>query len=308
MTEAVLQKQKIADFFSYSRKRYNIFLRRKIGQIAPWTEDTILQNYRFCNIFREDDKVTVWFRENIRDHLKDDPRVLLATFAFRLFNLPLSGQSMMAVSWAICGDYYSIFSTEGWAKCRQELARTIKAQEQKVTGAYMTKTPTGLDKTDGCIQVVDWFIKHCGGIAEMVPDQYPSLQAMTEFITEAPFMGPFLAYEVVTDLRHTYLLNKADDIMTWANPGPGAARGLSRMCGLDKDALKRERKADVEVMQDLMQQILYKAQQEIYWPQKWPKWEMREVEHTLCEFDKYERVLNKQGTPRSRYNGTGIIG
>jgi hypothetical protein len=29
--------------------------------------------------------------------------------------------------------------------------------------------------------------------------------------------------------------------------------------------------------------------------------EMREIEHSLCEFDKYERVRNKQGAPRSKY-------
>jgi hypothetical protein len=33
----------------------------------------------------------------------------------------------------------------------------------------------------------------------------------------------------------------------------------------------------------------------------WPIWEMREVEHTLCEFDKYMRVVNGEGFPRGRY-------
>ena len=32
-----------------------------------------------------------------------------------------------------------------------------------------------------------------------------------------------------------------------------------------------------------------------------PPLEMREVEHTLCEFDKYERVRNGEGKPRSIY-------
>jgi hypothetical protein len=42
-------------------------------------------------------------------------------------------------------------------------------------------------------------------------------------------LGPFLAYEIVTDLRFTALLENAPDIMTWANPGPGAKRGITRL-------------------------------------------------------------------------------
>ena len=31
------------------------------------------------------------------------------------------------------------------------------------------------------------------------------------------------------------------------------------------------------------------------------KMEMREIEHSLCEFDKYERVRNGEGKPRGLY-------
>ncbi|GAF76676.1 unnamed protein product [marine sediment metagenome] len=37
------------------------------------------------------------------------------------------------------------------------------------------------------------------------------------------------------------------------------------------------------------------------WPDDWPLWEMREVEHTLCEFDKYERVRLGEGTPKQLF-------
>jgi hypothetical protein len=32
-----------------------------------------------------------------------------------------------------------------------------------------------------------------------------------------------------------------------------------------------------------------------------PMLEMRDIEHSLCEFDKYERVRLGQGRPRSKY-------
>jgi hypothetical protein len=33
----------------------------------------------------------------------------------------------------------------------------------------------------------------------------------------------------------------------------------------------------------------------------WPSWEMRDVEHTLCEFDKYERIRLGEGRTRGVY-------
>jgi hypothetical protein len=38
-----------------------------------------------------------------------------------------------------------------------------------------------------------------------------------------------------------------------------------------------------------------------YLPEWFPKLEMRDIEHSLCEFDKYERARLGHGKPRSRY-------
>ena len=35
----------------------------------------------------------------------------------------------------------------------------------------------------------------------------------------------------------------------------------------------------------------------------YPYWELREIEHCLCEFDKYERIRLGQGRPRTKFNG-----
>jgi len=64
-------------------------------------------------------------------------------------------------------------------------------------------------------------------------------------------VGDFMAYEVVTDLRHTRYLNKAPDINTWAVAGPGAIRGLHRLHGRPyKKALSQEQAC--EEMRELL--------------------------------------------------------
>ena len=89
-----------------------------------------------------------------------------------------------------------------------------------------------------------------------------------------------MSYELVTDLRHTYYLHDAEDIMTWANAGPGAMRGLNRIHGRDLDDTSKKHDWCHE-MRELLN---------IAWMKYSLDFELREIEHSLCEFDKYERV------------------
>ena len=73
----------------------------------------------------------------------------------------------------------------------------------------------------------------------------------------AGFSG-FMAYEVVTDLRHTKWLKNAKDIMTWANPGPGAQRGLNRIHEreLNKTIKKQQLNTEMKHLLDISEPYL----------------------------------------------------
>jgi hypothetical protein len=109
-----------------------------------------------------------------------------------------------------------------------------------------------------------------------------------------------MAYEITSDLRWTYLLENAPDITMWAAPGPGACLGLSKLTAQEMSyGAARDRIAAIEAMQRLV--VLSTAEE--LWPQHWPKWEMREVEHWLCEYAKYYRVKYEGKRMKRRYNG-----
>jgi hypothetical protein len=112
-----------------------------------------------------------------------------------------------------------------------------------------------------------------------------------------------MAFEMVSDMRHTRLLENATDIMTWANPGPGAYRGLLRIFGEPRMNRKGELQQYLakNKMVPLMQELLSRSVAEL--GSKFPKLEMRDIEHSLCEFDKYSRVKNLEGRPRQLYPG-----
>ena len=338
-------------FFAYARERHATHLRRSASMLREdWTKDPILRAYRFCNIFRELDRTTIWFRENVRDRLRDDPEVLLATVLFRWFNRIETGEAIFLQKGLSSFESEPCTVATAWdlrhgAKAKwfaDHLRKTIlhyRGDGPYVTGSYIIKTPDGKSKLDGVLWCIEQFLlqdfpvpgDRDGFLGSSEPLSFQwrgaaeamlgctrigqswSLESTWKWLRQFPYLGDFMAYEIVTDLRHTALLDRAPDTMTWANPGPGAMRGLNRIVG---------RPLDQRIPKDLankeMRLLLEKSRDSWHWPQfedgywviqngefndppvsgDWPTWEMRDVEHTLCEFDKYERARLGQGRPR----------
>ena len=111
-----------------------------------------------------------------------------------------------------------------------------------------------------------------------------------------------MAYEIVCDLRYTDLLENADDIMTWCNPGPGCIRGLYRIA---REEIKNKSNATsppkLKDWLDRMRWLLSHAKNRL--PTHRKRLEMRDIEHSLCEFDKYERARLDDGKLKRKYKG-----
>jgi hypothetical protein len=313
----------VAKFFEYARKRQQITIDRAAGKPQPWTRDKILQKYRFCSVFREDDKTTKWFADHVREPMnkKRDGRIMLATVLFRMFNRIETGEAMFCDDDLLGGhSAFDQFSETGDTRpLRRAILSRIGKRGPFVTGSYIISAPPGYSKLDGVLAVVkrfyrgqeEWQGLGAGVIDTMGwggdegatallaagPGEY-TLEATWEWLRRFDYLGTFHSYEIVTDLRHTYLLDRAPDIMTWCNPGPGCRRGLNRVAGRWKGEPFDSR----DDILDQMQSLLRKSRIESFWPKKWPKWEMRDVEHTLCEFDKYERTRLGEGRPRGVFS------
>jgi hypothetical protein len=286
----------ISAFFAYSNERHAIYKRRyelKLSR-SEWTADPILKQFRFCNIFRELDTTTIWFRENVRDKLKSSPDVLLATVLFRWFNRIKTGEAMFSQTHMLGQTAYEHFRDGCNTEVLREAVLAFCGKGPYVTGSYIIKTPDGKNKLDGVLWCVEQFAKtDPRKTAEGMLTHPWNLERTWKYLLEFPYLGDFMAYEIVSDLQYTDLLSNAPDIMTWANPGPGAMRGLNRIRG--RDLNKRLHKSTYI---DEMRMLLQESRQYHNWPIDWPKWDMRTVEHTLCEFDKYERVRLGEGRPR----------
>lgn len=283
-----------APFFAMARERYRIKLRRDAGQKPPWTEDEVFRDWRFCNIFREDDRTTIWFRENVREPLSELARsyafsktreliylrIIEATVAFRAFNRIETGEIVKDLL------------LDGWNS--DEAHERLKDVRPIVTGAYMIKSPTGLNKLNGILENIDGVFE---GLPRLVSLWMFSLEESWKDLKQLPGLGPFTAYEVITDLRWTPVLEHAVDKMHWTNAGPGCAHGLGTILGDRKQFNKNSREEQKEML-DMMRVLLEISQENKNWSADWPPWEMREVEHTLCEYDKYVRAWDGEQLKR----------
>lgn len=289
--EDVAKLEPLQRFLYWIRERHAIYKRRKAGKPKPWTDDEILQRFFFTNPFRENDKVTVWFRENVRDPLRNDPSVLMATIIFRWFNKIETGEVLLKHNLLV-----------NWSRknTMRVLGRLREDGVKIFTGAFMIPAPPGTKKLEHVCDSIQNIWKDRKRLVAFCEDSH-TLQASHEQLISYRYLGGFMGYEVICDLRYTYLLENATDKLTWCNPGPGTARGLLRMLGEDLVGMPASRGCSPpDGWEDMTRNLLKECHRKL---KGMPRFEMREVEHSLCEWDKYERARLNTGKLKRRYPG-----
>jgi hypothetical protein len=284
-----------APLLDYMHERHGIYLRRKEGQPKPWTLDPVLQSYRFCNVYRELDTVTDWVRFNIRRPYGGRPYLWFMLCMARQINWPATLKELMgAGAWPT--------DTYDWEAVRAVMLARQARGEKLYTGAYMLNAHGTApdDPKDKAFFTTKLVLDSVWQGREKITAAFEEGSMRDAWAALLPYhgWGGFTAYEVVCDARYTRYGKSAAwrfDALTWAHAGPGAVRGLNRLSGRPVRTPMKQDAACAE-MRELLARLAP------VWLHK-PKLEMREVEHSLCEFDKYERTRLGEGRPRSRYQG-----
>lgn len=291
------------------------------GDVSPdearnkiYTHDPILRDYRFCNVFRELDRVTIWIREHISAPYADHPHLWYMLAAARTINWPptlnyLIGDPLASFPDRIYSDAWPdspSFSPKGMGDALDDL----KSMGQKIyTGAYMIRAESNpkaewynWTKQQYVAQIVLgrlWEDKAFWEKEALIPGR--TLESCWEWLKQERYMGwgPFMSFQTVLDWRHSRYLSEATDASSWAAIGPGSMRGLNRLFGRPVGFKVPQAQALHE-----MQGLLEVAN----WPPESrplafhvPPLEIEDIQNSLCETDKYLRVKLKQGEPRSRY-------
>lgn len=263
-------------FAYWIKERESIRKKKERGEKRPWTKDPILRRYRFCCVRREDDRVTKWIAANWRDRHID---VWHAMIVARFINWPPTLE--------YCG------YPEPWNRNAQRFCDRIHALEKGkkriFTGAYIVSTngATG-SKVDHVIKLFN------RAYTELMPFKVKTCQETYDKLKSVNGIGSFMAAQVIADLKYTAVLENAKDWMDFVAPGPGSQRGLNRILGQPRH-IKWNNKNFLTELLNLRENAadLLPLIKELH---------LQDLQNCLCEFDKYERVLNNQGRPRSQYH------
>lgn len=257
----------------YMQEREKVRIAKEAGKPKPWTKDHMLRSYRFCNVRREDDKVTRWIRENWREPYADHPNLFPAIVLARLLNLPESLEE--------------IGFPEKWNPL--ETAAILKARkargEQLWNGAYMvTAGGKPVPKEDAVVDIVDQFYQ----LPYRPKPGDTLLYAYTQILAQSVSgIGTFLTAQFIADLKYTPLLRKANDWWEFCAPGPGSVAGLAAVKG-DSPLIWNQIEFQGEV-----------NQLRVELNRRWD-WALcaQDVQNCLCEYSKYTR-----GYAKARYQG-----
>jgi hypothetical protein len=283
----IVDPGRLRDFWTFIAERQTIWHKRFVlKEMPPWTKDGVLRNFFFTNVYRDLDKGTIFYKENIAT-IKDPVNLVFATLIYRLFNQIPTYQYLKENDDIRYGNwnYLSIVS------------RLKKLEHNVFTGAF-TVTGVRFGGFDDKISNVCWLIEQ---LMYLVPrivkelGQANNLKDVFDIIVNLEGFGKFLAYEVTIDLAYTHL-NKGrwteDD---WVNPGPGCKRGIQYIFPTRFKPYER-------IIEHLRwhQNRYFKI-----YGLNFPAWEGREltlrsIEHSLCEFSKYARVKYGQNPDGSR--------
>jgi hypothetical protein len=281
-----------------------------VESLAPspdLTTDPHLKAYRFCNVFRELDRVTIWIRKNIREPFADHPNLWIMLAIARTINWPdtLKWIIQSPGAWPLddSWDPYNLFAA----------LESYRLLGHKVyTGAYMIRAESNpkaywfkWPKSRYIAEIVigrlwedrrDWEKLLAPHAMSPNTRHIPTIRTTWGKFQQPRYIGwgPFMAYQVVVDLRWTRYLQNASDIDSWASLGPGSRRGLNRLAGRPLNYPLRQD-------QGLMEMRFIHSVQD-YFRAPWVSTiGLSDIQSVLCETDKYLRIKLGEGRPRSTY-------
>ena len=229
------KRQEIYDLYWYfAWERQNIFWKKLNGEEAPWTDDNILQQYKFCNSYRVNDRVSQYLLKNViyNGNIYEDEDMLFRIILFKLFNKEATWELLVNEFGDIT---LKEFNFERYSKVLSEA--TLKGVKI-YNDAYIScaNKAFGYDrKHDNHLALLNKMFNE-----DKIASKIKSCKTMKEafdIIKSYPLIGNFMAYQLVTDINYSEVVDWREDEFTVA--GPGSLRGIKK-CFIDIGDMSNE--------------------------------------------------------------------
>ena len=225
----MIKRQEVYDLYWYfASERQNIFWKKINGEPAPWTKDPILQEYKFCNSYRVNDRVSQYLLKNViyngKKYSNED--MLFRILLFKLFN--------KESTWELLLDNFNDITLKTFdvKMYSNVLEKAISNGVKIYNDAYIScaNKAFGYDrKHDNHLALLNKMFNE-----DKVQNKILKSKTMEDafnIIKKYPLIGNFMAYQLVTDINYSDVVNWNEDEFTVA--GPGSLRGIKK-CFIDK--------------------------------------------------------------------------
>ncbi len=209
-------------YWKFAAWRQEVFFKKMKNMPRPWTEDNIINTYKFCNAYRASDRVSQYLiKQVIYQGNYNEEDIIFRILLFKIFNKIETWQLLESK----LGDItLAEFNFDTYCDLLQA---ALDANMVIYTSAY-TSCPTkyfGYDKKHE---------NHLALIRNMVQEQpifskiitAKSFKEVYQTLLNYPLIGKFMAYQLATDINYSEVINFDENTFTIA--GPGAERGISK--------------------------------------------------------------------------------
>jgi len=272
-------------YWRLAAERQMIFFRRIEGQPPDsWTEDPILMQYKFTNAYRASDRVSQYLIKNVINRGEKTPEeIFFRILVFKIFN--------RIGTWELLERELGEISYEEYSFKRYDsvLTRARNRGERIYSAAYIM--PSG-NRVFGYTRK---HRNHLKMLEMMMEDEVAlrirdarSMREAFELLRSYPLIGDFLAYQYVTDLNYSDLINFSE--MDFVIPGPGALEGV-RKCFSSLGGLTEAN--IIRLVTDRQEEEL--SERGIEFPTLWGRsLQLIDCQNLFCEVDKYARIAHPE--------------
>ena len=270
-------------YWKFAEERQNIFFKKFNGLEFPWTNDQILNDHKFTNVYRATDRVSQYLIKNIVN--KGDQTIeelFFRILLFKTFNKISTWEFLETEVGEINLKNYSF-------KKYDKILSGLFQKTSIYSAAYIMasgKSFYGYErKHQNHLKLIEVMIK------EKLPYKLSNCKKMYKaynLLLTYPTIGEFLAYQYITDLNYSSILDF--DEMEFVKAGPGAKDGISKCFETFGDYCYEDIIRMIADTQDVEFNRL-----NIKFQKLWGRpLQLIDCQNIFCEVDKYSRLAHPE--------------